>query len=346
MLIQLASSTEKARLRDPAGHASEQVIEHRVDPLTGSVASVNAALGEKAKAFLLGGSDLQLLADYQEKTRAGCPFCVVAEKGTRFLPETIPEGQLRIGRAVAVPNLFSKVGFDAVAIVDPSRHVLFPAQLEVAALADAIRASSELVRRARRLDAAFVHHVAGMNFLPPGGSSMPHPHFQIHVRGVPYSALAQVMAASAAFLQRTGKGYWDTLLAEEKQRGARFIGATGDVQWLAPWAPSHQREVWGVLPGVTSLTALTDADAGAFAAGISKVITAYEAMSNHPFTFAFFSSPDAAARGFALHVRICSRPAFKSIFSNYDTWFTPLFMHDDVQTQTPEEYAAVLRQRW
>jgi hypothetical protein len=145
-MIEFASVMEKAQLVDPSGSTVEQVIEHRTDPLTSSVASINAALSEKAKAFFLGATDLELLRDLQEKSRAACPFCAVAEKGTRFDPGFAAEGQLRIGLAVAVPNLFSKCVLDAVAIVDPSRHLLFPSQIAPAALADATRVCCEMVR--------------------------------------------------------------------------------------------------------------------------------------------------------------------------------------------------------
>jgi UDPglucose--hexose-1-phosphate uridylyltransferase len=346
-MIELRSVVEKARLIDPEGNAVEQLIEHRTDPLTSSVASINAALGEKAKAFFLGGSDAKLLAEYQDRTRANCPFCSVAQKGTRFPDGFVEGGQLRIGRSVAVPNLFSKAGFDAVAIVDPERHVLFPAQLAREALADAIRVARELVKRARRGDPSLAHHVAGMNFLPAGGSSMPHPHFQVHARGAPYSALARLLGLSAAFFETNGRSYWEALIEKEMQLGARSIGREGRVEWLSAYAPGHQREIWGVLPGIGSLVEMADADADGFAAGISKVISFYEALGSHPFTFAFFSSPEAGSgRHFSLHVRVCSRPPFKPMYSNYDTWFTPKFMGDDVHTQTPEEVAQLLRQRW
>ncbi len=115
----------------------EQVIEHRTDPLTSTVASINAALGEKAKAFL-GSADLKLLEDLQEQTRAGCPFCSAAEKGTRFPAELGLDGQLRVGSSIAMPNLFSKCALDSVVIVDAGRHVLFPSRIAKEALADAI----------------------------------------------------------------------------------------------------------------------------------------------------------------------------------------------------------------
>jgi galactose-1-phosphate uridylyltransferase len=343
--MELEATTERTTLIDPAGQRAEQVIEHRTDPLLGTVASINAALGEKAKAFL-GAADVDLLRDLEEKTRPTCPFCSASEKGTRFPPEVAPEGQLRVGSALALPNLFSKCAFDSVVVVDPSRHVLFPSALRKEALGDAIRAAAELVRRARAHDAALVHHVAGMNFLQPGGSSVPHPHLQVHVRGVPYSGVARALRRSAELLAATGESHWTALLRKERDLGARWVGATGRVQWVAAWAPAHQKEFWGILPDVASLAALGDADADAFGDGISRVVSFYEASGIHPFTLAFHSSPSAEAPGFALHVKICARPAFRPLYANYDTWFTPKFLGDDVHTEAPEAYAARLRAGW
>jgi UDPglucose--hexose-1-phosphate uridylyltransferase len=343
--MELVSVTERTTLVDPSGKQAQQVIEHRTDPLLGTVASINGALGEKAKAFL-GAADVELLKDLQERTKAGCPFCAAAEKGTRFLPAVAPEGQLRIGAAVAMPNLFSKCAFDSVVVVDPARHVLFPSLLAKEALGDAIRAAAELVRRARRFDPDLVHHLAGMNFLHPGGSSVPHPHLQVHVRSVPYSGIARAMEAAEEHLVATGEGFFPALLREERKAGARWIGTTGAVQWLAAFAPAHQREIWGILPGTASLATLSDADAAAFGDGIARVVSFYEESGVHPFTLAFHSSPDPDAKGWALHVRVCSRPAFRSLYANYDTWFGPKFAGDEVHTEAPEGYAARLRARF
>jgi len=344
--MELSAVVERTTLVDPTGRRVEQVIEHRTNPLTGTVASLNGVLGEKAKAFL-GTADLALLEELQEKSRVGCPFCTATERGTRFVPEVSPEPQLRVGRAVAVPNLFSKCGLDAVVILDPALHVLFPSKLPADALADALRASAELVRRARDSAPALVHHVAGMNFLNPGGSSVPHPHFQVHARSVPYSGLARAMALAAAHRARTGRSFFDALLEHERAAGARWIGRTGAVEWVAAWAPSHQREIWGVLPGTASLAEARDADLAAFGEGIARVVSFYEESGIHPFTLAFQSSPEPSRAGsWALHVKICSRPAFKALYANYDTWFTPMFLGDEVHTEAPEIYAARIRTRF
>ncbi len=345
MALELAAVREQMHLVDPAGNPAEQVIEHRVDPLLGTVASINAALGEKAKLFL-GAPDLALLQELEEKSRAGCPFCGAAERGTRFPPALVPEGQLRIGDALAMPNLFSKAAFDCVVVVDPSRHVLYPSRIPEKGLADAIRTAAELVRRARRHDPALVHHIAGMNFLGPGGSSVPHPHFQVHARSVPYSGIARAAAAAAAHLERTGRDYFAELLETERTLGERHLGRTGPVEWIAAWAPAHQREIWGILPGKASLVELEDGEADAFAAGISRVISFYEEAGAHPFTLAFLSCPDPGRAGWALHVKICSRPAFKAMYANYDTWFAPKLAGDEAHTEAPERYAERLRARW
>jgi galactose-1-phosphate uridylyltransferase len=345
MPLELVPVVERTRLVDPAGAPAEQVIEHRVDPLLGTVASINAALGEKARAFL-GGADLALLQDLEERSRATCPFCAAAEKGTRFPPALVPEGQLRIGDALAMPNLFSKAGLDCVVVVDPARHVLFPSRIREKGLADAVRAAAELVRRARRDEPARVHHVAGMNFLAPGGSSVPHPHLQVHARSVPYSGIARAMALAAAHLDRKGRGYFEELLETERALGVRHLGRTGSVEWVVAWAPAHQREVWGILPSATSLVELDDAAAEGFAAGISRVISFYEEAGVHPFTLAFMSSPAPGARGWALHVKICSRPALRAMYANYDSWFGPKLVGDDAHVEAPESYAAALRARW
>lgn len=342
-MIDLVATAERTQLVDPGGREVEQVIEHRTDPLTGTVASINAALGEKARAFL-GTTDPALLADLQERSRPGCPFCAAGEKATRFPAALVGEGQLRVGRSVAFPNLFSKASLDAVVVLDPAAHELFPSRFAPDALGSAIAAAAELARRARARDAAVVHHLAGMNFLAPGGSSVPHPHLQVQARSVPYSGLERLREAGRAAAARHGGSFWEALLAQERG-GPRHLGATGPVEWLAAFAPSRQKELWGLLPGKSSLVEIDAAEARAFGEGIARVVAFYEAQGQHSFTLAFLSAP-APEPSHTLQVRLCARPAFRAAYSNYDTWFAPLFTGDDAHTEAPESYAARLRAAW
>jgi galactose-1-phosphate uridylyltransferase len=153
------------------------------------------------------------------------------------------------------------------------------------------------------------------------------------------------MRLAEEFRARHGRGYFDALL-ELERGGPRHVGTTGAVEWLAAWAPGHQKELWGVLPGRTSLAELGDDDAEAFARGVARIVSFYEEGGTHPFTLAFHSSPQPGADGWALHLKVCSRPAFRPGYVNYDTWFTPKFLGDEVHTEAPEAYAARLRARW
>src|SRR5438067_11538883 len=101
--MELASITERTVLIDPGGNRNEQVIEQRIDPLLGAVASVNLALGEKAKAFL-GTADVEMLREFETRSKAGCPFCGSEETVARFLPELSGDGMFRWGRLRPDPD--------------------------------------------------------------------------------------------------------------------------------------------------------------------------------------------------------------------------------------------------
>lgn len=343
-MIEFKVFKEKTVLFDPEGRLFEQEIEHRVDPLMGNVASINTFLGEKAKAFL-GAADTDLMRELEEKTKSTCPFCNVFEKGTRFNEDFDAEGRLVKERSIAVPNLFSKCSFDAVIIINYQNHTLFPKNIAVEDFANTISLASEIIKRVKAKDSSLVHHVLGMNFLNPGGSSVPHPHFQLHIRTVPYSKLEMILSLSKAYYDRYGKNYWHELCEMERQSD-RFIGEKYNISWFAAFAPSHQREIWGILRGKSSLTQISEEDALGFAEGIAKVVSFYESVGTHPFTLAFFSAPTPCDEFFTLQVRICSRPAFKSLYANYDSWFNPFFMGDEVHTEAPESYAKGIKALW
>jgi hypothetical protein len=166
------------------------------------------------------------------------------------------------------------------------------------------------------------------------------------VRTAPYSALARSLRAAAEFRARSGRPFFDALL-EHERGGPRYLGRLGATEWLAAFAPAHQKEIWGVRPGITSLAEASAEDAEALAAGISRTITFYEESGTHPFNLVFFSSPFPGGDGaWALLVKLCSRPAFVPLYSNHDTWFTPKFMGDDVHLEAPEAYAARLRAKF
>ncbi len=343
-MIEFKKIIEKTVMFDPEGNFLEQVIEQRIDPLTGNVASINTFLGEKAKAFL-GTSDISMMLELQEKTKDNCPFCNVFQKGTKYRKDFNEEGFFRKNNSVAIPNLFSKCTFDSVIIINYKNHTLFPKKIDAKDFASAISLAKEILLKARDYDSGLMYHVLGMNFLNPGGSSVPHPHFQLHIRKVSYSGITRLIELSKGYFERFSRNYWDVLIEEEKRLNERFLFDIGDTSWLASFAPQHQKEIIGIIKGKSSLVDITEEDGERFALGISKIISFYEDINFHPFTLAFYSSPNANDRDFfSLQVRICSRPAFKKLYSNFDTWFVPKFIGDEAHTEAPEEYARKIKE--
>lgn len=341
--MEFVSVKEDFRMIGPDGNEFVQQIEHRKDPLTGVVATVNGFLGEKAKAFL-GQADTELLKKLEEDSKQNCPFCVALEKGTRFSSDFINDGLIHIGNSVAVPNLFSKAGIDSVVIVNHKQHNLVPSKISKDDFTNAIKVGVQLINKGVVYNEKLKHHAIGMNFLNPGGSSVPHPHFQVHLRSVPYSGVTNVLKLSESYQQKNNRNYWQELIDFEKRESSRFIGEIGNTCWITPFAPAHQKEVWGLLLGKGSLTNLTDTEAEFFGEGIQKVVSFYEEEGHFAYTFAFFSAPFSGTdEYFALQVRLCARPAFKSLYSNYDTWFTPKFIGDEVHTTAPEVYCQRLK---
>lgn len=323
------------------GSIMKQEIEHRKDPLTNVVATINGFLGEKAKAFL-GSKDEVFIKDLEEKTKANCPFCVADKGGTRFPESFVEGGYFREGDSICVPNLFSKAMVDAVCIVNFKKHLLNAKAFTGEDFYNVLKNCKRVIERAKACY-NISNHILGMNFLHPGGSSMPHPHLQVHIRGVEYSGLKNLMNLSKDYYEKYGKSYWDEIVLSEKVEKKRYIADMDGIDWLVPFSPSHQKEVWGIVRGKGSIYELSDKDLEKLAIGISKVVSFYEDEGN-TYTFALLSSPvKDVGDYFSVQVRLCARPALKALYSNFDTWFDPMFVGDDVHTQSPEEYGDKLK---
>ncbi len=340
-MIEFQSLKETVDFVSFDGSLMKQEIEHRKDPLTGVVATINGFLGEKAKAFL-GSKDNELLKDLEEKTKANCPFCVADKSGTRFQRDFVEEGFFRAGDSICVPNLFSKARLDGVCIINKNKHILNLKEYSAEDFYNALINCRDFIERGQKCY-NLSHHILGMNFLHPGGSSVPHPHLQVHVRGYEYSGLTNLINLSKGYFFKNKENYWQELLLKEKELGARYICEMGQIYWIVPYSPSHQKEIWGIVRGKSSIFELSEKEIYALAEGIIRSLAFYEDEGN-TCTFALLSSPKTEDKEYySLQIRLCARPAFKSLYSNFDTWFVPMFAGEDVHTLSPEEYALKLK---
>ncbi len=311
------------------------VLRWRRDPLTG------------AGARILTGVKLQPptrpeLGELTAKP-AFCPFDAEhLETATfPFPPEVAAEGRIRFGRAVVVPNVMAYATHSAVGIYDPERHFLDLEDLTPAVVGDALTAMVAHARAVRRVDPAAVWSSVNANYLPPSGASLVHPHLQSSHDSCGLTGQRLLAERSGAWSDEGGS-YWDALVEQETD-GPRWVGATGRVAWLAPFAPSGFHEVWAVVPGAADITELTEEDTGALGRGLSQVLAAYGTWNLASFNFALIGGgPQAREHGYHVVLKVVSRSNPQPFYRSDSTYFERLYGEALIDL-SPEEVASGVR---
>jgi galactose-1-phosphate uridylyltransferase len=330
-----------ARVPDlAAGGAWTRVrLRWRRDPLTG------------ASARILTGVKLQPdsrpdMTDLTAKP-AFCPFdSEHLEKATVPFPaELTAEGRIRVGQAVVVPNIMAYATHSAVGIYDPGRHFLDLDELTPSLVGDALTAMVRHAHAVRRLDPAAAWSSVNGNYLPPAGASLVHPHLQSAHDACGLTGQRLLVEQAGAWQERTGWSYW-TDLVEQEADGPRWVGRTGRVAWLTPFAPTGFHEVWGVVDGVADVTDLTEQDTQDLGRGLSQVLAAYRAWNLASFNFALIGGgPQAREQGHQVVLKVLSRSNPEPVYRSDATYFERLHAEALIDL-SPEEIAEGLRARF
>jgi UDPglucose--hexose-1-phosphate uridylyltransferase len=330
-----------ASVPDPAaGGAWTRVrLRWRRDPLTG------------ASARILTGVKLQpdTRPDMTGLTAkpAFCPFdSEHLEKATVPFPaELTPEGRIRVGQAVVVPNIIAYATHSAVGIYDPARHFLDLDELTPTLMGDALTAMIRHACAVRRLDPSAVWSSVNANYLPPAGSSLVHPHLQSAHDTCGVTGQRLLAEQAGAWRDRHGSSYW-TDLVEQETGGPRWLGRTGRVAWLTPFAPTGFHEVWGVVGGAADVTDLTEQDTGDLGLGLSRVLAAYRAWNLASFNFALIGGgPQAREHGHQVVLKVLSRSNPEPIYRSDATYFERL-LGEAMIDLSPEDIAEGIRARF
>lgn len=109
-------------------------------------------------------------------------------------------------------------------------------------------------------DPEAVYMAITQNHLPSAGGSLVHPHLQINADRIAGNHHRFLLQKANDFHRRNGKSLFSSYLDHEKNEGSRHIGSTGAWEWMAAFAPEGFFEIWGILPGLTSLQQLEASD--------------------------------------------------------------------------------------
>ncbi len=330
----------RARVPDlAAGGAWADVrLRWRRDPLTG--ASARILTGVKLQPATR--TDLTALT----AKPAFCPFdSEHLETATVPFPaELTDEGRIREGRAVVVPNILAYATHSAVGIYDPGRHFLDLDELTPPLVGDMLTAMVRHAQAVRRLDPEAAWSSINANYLPPSGASLVHPHVQSAHDACGLTSQRLLVERGQAWQERSGP-YWATLV-EQEAAGPRWVGHTGRVAWLTPFAPVGFHEVWAVVTGAADVTDLAEQDARDLGQGLSRVLATYRDWNLASFNFALIGGgPQAREHGHQVVLKVISRSNPDPVYRSDATYFERLHAEALIDL-SPEEVADAARARF
>ncbi|MFC6990008.1 hypothetical protein ACFQJD_17245 [Haloplanus sp. GCM10025708] len=329
MPIEFDRHVQEASFHSPLEEFEAVTVETEVrrDPLTDRNARV------VSDHFLMAEDpDIEAVVTDDE----GCYFCPDSvDETTPTYPDWVGMDRGHVGEATSFPNL-NPYGKHSNVVALTEDHYVPIDEFTAGIFEDGLVAALEYVRRAMDHDADAEFGSVNMNFLRSAGSSIIHPHVQTLVDGEGTNEQRLQAGAARAFYEQEDEAYWPALVDEERD-GERYVGATGDVEWVAPFAPKHHRHLVGVVddPGLPDDDALAD-----LAAGIENALAHYGDVGLNSFNFALHLTEDDPATPPVFH--LVARSVFDEYYWSDATFFTSL--HDEgVVDVAPETYAAEAR---
>jgi len=337
--VHFRSETVESHFLDPRRDflPTTEKLQVRFDPLT----------GRSSHLCHFGAIEpLRLdLARYQQQEVKGfCPFCGTNRQDAtpRFRADVLPSGRQSQGEALLIPNLFPYDAHGAVVVMTED-HVVPLDRFDTGLLLDALALGTEFLRRAQGSDPTQCHPVMAWNYMPPSGGGLVHPHQQYFATRYPGNLYQAELHASESFLQETGTTFWEQLVREERLRGERYVGASGDAHWLASFAPlGVLAEILCVLPEVFELADFTASHADGLLQGLQRVFQYLLEHEMHSFNATLVFGP-AGQRHFAAHLRLIPRTFLNLRDFAPDLNFFQSLLQEPVSVLLPEDLCDALK---
>jgi galactose-1-phosphate uridylyltransferase len=192
-----------------------------------------------------------------------------------------------------------------------------------------------MLRRISEVDPDVKYAAFVINYLPPAGSSVAHPHAQLLASTIPFNRLQLLISKSRRYFEEQGRCYWHSLMEVEKERGERYLTRLGSVEWYLPYAPLRQNEIRATIPWKSSINDLSEDDIEHFAEGVVRALRFYSSQGVGAFNLCLYSAKGEDPRYFWAGLEMASRPGLKPIYLN-DIWSLPLLLNSSEVFETPE----------
>lgn len=330
-----------ARIVSATGEPLERPVEIRTHPLTGRTCRITLSRADEREP----GTDRLPYPPPDAQKREDCPFCPEQlETRTPMLPAMIaPEGRMQVGGSVLFPNLFPYSAYSAVSLFGPD-HFVEIGTAAVETYRDSFINCARYLGRVLDIDPEAVFVAVTQNHLPSAGGSLLHPHLQVHADRLPSNHHRFLAESAARYHRETNQLLFNDYLHCERENGARYIGSTGAWEWVAAFAPEGFYEIWGILPGVTSMFSLSDRDWEDLAFGVIFTQKFYRSLCRNGYNFGLLAVEDGCG---VLEMR-----AVLTVRSNYAPWVRndqtgfEVMLGDMATFTRPENTAVQARTFW
>jgi galactose-1-phosphate uridylyltransferase len=209
------------------------------------------------------------------------------------------------------PNLFPYGSYSAVSLFN-DQHFVEIGTATVASYTDGLINSAAYLKKVIHHDPQAAYMAITQNHLPSAGGSLVHPHLQINADRVPGNHHRFLLQKASEFYRQSGRHLLSSYLDHEKKEGSRYIGATGPWEWMTAFAPEGFFEIYGILPGSTSLQQLTPSDWQGLAQGIINTQRFYRSLNRNGYNLGLLLKEDPGSR-----LELCTVIVVRS---NYAPW--------------------------
>lgn len=338
MAVEFRKVLRETRFLDPMSGFAEnkRVTEIRTDPLTGRTARVLDWPGR-----LPSKPDLSALVE--KSLQIGCPFCPdkVEAITPMFPPDLLPEPRIKVGDATLFCNMFPYDTYSAVCVIT-SRHFVAIDEFDRQLLVDALLASQIYARMITERDADARYISINWNYMPPSGGTLIHPHLQVIVGDTPSNYHREIIEGSRRYHEASSANFWADLIDVERRLGERYVAATGQVHWLAPFAPKGIIDVMAVFEKRASVLDLERDDWVSLAGGLVRVMRYLGSLNFHSLNMSLISGLRGEDTLWATAHVIPRFSIFEAVGTSDINYFEAL--HEEMMTRVrPEEVSQNLR---
>jgi galactose-1-phosphate uridylyltransferase len=337
--MKLEAQKKETVVLNPAKDMARRAIpsEIRKDPLTGRTARICHFMKLQWQR-----PDFEAMVAGTEKT---CPFCPehVMKVTPCFPGDVVPEGRMTADDMVLFPNIAPYDSLGAVATLG-GQHYIPMTELHADRIVKGFDLAMRFFRRVQEIGhPEAVYHLINWNYMPPSGSSLIHTHLQVFSTSSAPNLMRQELDAASDYLKTNGMNYWDALVEFEAGASERYLGRIGRTTWLTSYAPMGVAgDVLAVVDGVRSTLELTDDDLADIAAGLVKLLAAYDKMGIYSFNMNFFTgaAEDEHAR---FHLLFSPRTFFNQALGTPDIGALRNLFNETLCMAFPEEINTMLK---